>query len=236
MTPSDSANRKTQATPRPVLLERLYGIGRTGRCVTARRWQQWTQEELVPAHQRNQDGSHVAFGFTASSRWKVSPSSARKVVKDNSYALGAARRITSQLASSGNRSSRITSRSRRLRRLRATAVRPCRGTMIPALGNARGEAHARTVKCRLRTNFPSTSIRRISASRLMRCAREKRQRCLRGGVLRRKPHGEPLPPLLATPTEHFPTPARRHPRAKSVLPDPALVARAIRRLSHMLCM
>src|SRR5687768_1583721 len=75
-------------------------------------------------------------------------------------------------------------------------------------------------------------MRRMSAPRLMRCAREKRRRALRGGVLGRKLHGQALPTLFATTTQHFTAPARRHARAKSVLPDSLLVAGAIGGLSH----
>jgi len=70
----------------------------------------------------------------------------------------------------------------------------------------------------------------------MRCAREYRRRDLRGGVLGRKLYREALPPLFAATTEHVAAPARRHARAKSVLPDSLLVARAIGGLSHMLRM
>src|SRR5688572_18702309 len=72
----------------------------------------------------------------------------------------------------------------------------------------------------------------MSAPRLMRCAREKRRRDLRCGVLGRKLHREALPPLLATPAEYIATPARRHASTKSVLTDSALVARAIGGLTH----
>ena len=107
---------------------------------------------------------------------------------------------------------------------------------MPTLGKPRGEAHARIEKCRVRTTFPSCWIRWISAPRLMRCAREKRRRDLRGGVLGRKLNSEALPALFATTTQYFATPARGHARAKSVLPDSALVARAIGGLSHGLRM
>jgi hypothetical protein len=103
---------------------------------------------------------------------------------------------------------------------------------MPTLGKPRGEAHARIEKCRVRTTFPSCWIRLISAPRLMRCAREKRRRDLRGGVLGRKLHSQALPTLLTTTTQHFAAPARGHPRTKSVLPDSTLVARAIGGLSH----
>lgn len=126
----------------------------------------------------------------------------------------------------------MISRSRRFNRLRFTAVFPWRGTMMPTLGNSRGEAHARIEKFRVRTTFPSCWIRLMSAPRLMRCARKKRRRDLRGGVLGRKLYRKPLPALLATTTQHFTTPARRHPRTKSVLADSSLVARAISGLSH----
>ena len=86
------------------------------------------------------------------------------------------------------------------------------------------------------STFPSCSMRLMSAPRLMRCAREKRRRDLRGGVLGRKLHGQALPTLFATPAEHFAAPTRRHPGTKSVLPDSALVARAICGLTHELCM
>jgi hypothetical protein len=43
---------------------------------------------------------------------------------------------------------------------------------------------------------------------VMRCAREKRRRDLRGGVLGRKLYREALPPLFAATTEHVAAPAR----------------------------
>src|SRR5687767_14912378 len=108
--------------------------------------------------------------------------------------------------------------------------------MMPTLGKSRGEAHARMETCRVRTTFPSCWIRRMSAPRPMRCAREKRRRVLRGGVLGRKLYSQALPPLFAATTQHIAAPARRHARAESVLPDSLLVAGAISGLSHELRM
>ena len=67
----------------------------------------------------------------------------------------------------------------------------------------------------------------------MRCAREKRRRDLRGGVLGRKLHGKPLPTLLAPTAQDFAPPLRFHARAKPVRTDAALVAGAVGGLTHM---
>jgi hypothetical protein len=72
------------------------------------------------------------------------------------YAAGAARTIRSMPCSAGSMSWRTISRRRRLSRFRSTAVCPCRGTMMPTLGNERGEAQTRIEKCRVRTTFPSS--------------------------------------------------------------------------------
>ena len=126
--------------------------------------------------------------------------SVRRSANSRAYAPGDVRTTMSNPRSAGSTSCRMISRRRRLRRFRSTADRPWRGTMMPTLGKPRGEAHARIEKCRVRTTFPSCWMRRMSAPRLMRCAREKRRRVLRGGVLGRKLHGEALPALLTTTT------------------------------------
>lgn len=94
--------------------------------------------------------------FQFASRRTAPFTSERRSANGSEYAAGAVRTIRSIPCSVGSRSWRTISRSRRLSRLRSTALCPCRGTMIPTLGNERGEAHTRIEKCRVRTTFPST--------------------------------------------------------------------------------
>jgi hypothetical protein len=170
---------------------------------------------------------------TASRMASISAASAPKGVP---YAAGLARITRSTAGSSASVESsrrRTSSRNRRLRRLRSTAVCLYLGTMKPTRGCDRAEA--RTLASRFkpgggsRTRFP---VRRTAASSALLVSRYARGNASRACVLRRKPNGQPLAPLLATTTQSFASPAGRHARAKPVRLDSTLVAGTIRGLSH----
>ena len=80
-----------------------------------------------------------------------------------------------------------------------------------------------------------TARKRGGRTRLMMRDRYARPR-LRARVLARELHGQPLPPLLATPSEHLTAPLVGHAKAESVSLDAALVARAVGWLAHSKCL
>lgn len=133
---------------------------------------------------------------------------------------------------SGRKSSRMASRSQRLTRLRSTAVLPRRGTIKPTRAIGTVGLRVRTKRCFVRISFPSRCTHRISSLPRSRCARAKRKRALRGGVLGRESYGESFAPLLSAPTQNFPAPTGRHASSKTMLANSPRVARPISGLAH----
>ncbi len=160
----------------------------------------------------------------------------RSCSKDSAYAPGRACSTVSTGGAPGSSSVRASSRRRRFRRLRSTALRPCRGTTRPTRGwsRRRREAVIRTSIVSVRSRFPVRAMRRSSDPRVMRTLRGKDTARSRSGagVLAWQPHGEPLAPLLPPAREDFTSPLVGHAGAESVLLDAALVARAICGLAH----
>ena len=141
------------------------------------------------------------------------------------------------LRSGSRRRSRVNSRSSRLSRLRRTADCPCFGTTKPTReGPSRLTATRASINVP-RSRRPSRATARSSLPRVRRWRRGKRRRSRDeessgAGVLRRKLDGEALAPLLASATQDFSSPLRRHPRAEPVRADASLVAGTVRRLTH----
>lgn len=129
----------------------------------------------------------------------------------------------------------MASLSQRLTRFRSTAVLPSRGTIRPtrAIGTLGTlGSRVRTNRYFVRMSFPSRCTRRISSLPRSRCARVKRKRALRGGVLGREYYSESLAPFLSAPTQNFPAPTRRHTSSKTMLSNSSRVARPIGGLAH----
>jgi len=133
----------------------------------------------------------------------------------------------------GSSSSRTSSRSRRLSRLRSTADRWCRGTTIPIRETPRGEAMNRTSRCTVRIRFPSRMTCCKSWPRVSRERRGKPEPSLRACVLVWQLNGEALAPLFTATAENCTSPLGFHARAESVRLDAALVPGTIRRLTHV---
>lgn len=74
-------------------------------------------------------------------------------------------------------------------------------------------------------------MRSRSAPRVILLARAYR-RLLGGRVLRRQLDRQPLAPLLAAPAQNCASPLGLHAGVESMLANPALVPRTIRRLAH----
>lgn len=135
---------------------------------------------------------------------------------------------------------RMSSRSRRLSRFRATADCLYRGTirpirMVSSCRRARGEATTRTSRCPARMRFPSRAMRCNSTPRVMRAARGKPSGAwgvLGSRVFVRNPDSQLFPPLLTATGERCTAPFRFHPRTESMRLQPARIARAIGRLAH----
>lgn len=222
--------------------QRLHGVRRTTRHEPARRRQKRRERDLIAAHQKNQHPPHHSRSAPATNPSPIRVISRRSSANVTRYATGRARMMASNEPMRGRISTRAISRSRRLSRLRATAVSAYLGTMNPTRppplpppppGCPRGEAIHRSSRLSVRMRFPSRVTRSNSARRVNRCGRVNRRRS-GACVLRRKPNGQPLPTLLATPTQYLTPPTRRHPLQKSMRANAALVPRTIRWLAHVL--
>ncbi len=235
------ADGQPTSVQRPVSLQRFHGVRRTARHESARRWQQGRQRDLITAHQKNQHPPHHSRSTPETSLSPIRVSSRRSSANVTRYATARARMMTSSGPIRGRISNRAISRNRRFSRFRATADSAYLGTMNPTRPSPsprppecpRGEAIHRSSRLSVRIRFPSRVTRSISARRVNRCGRANRRRS-GARVLRRKPNGQPLPTLLATPTQYLTPPPRRHPLQKSVRANPALVPRTIRWLAHVL--
>lgn len=80
-----------------------------------------------------------------------------------------------------------------------------------------------------------TARKRRGRTRLLMRDRYTRS-CLCACVLARQLHRQPLPALLAPPSEHLTAPLVGHAKAESVGLDTALVARAVGWLAHFSCL
>ena len=157
--------------------------------------------------------------------------SAASVSKLAVYASRRLRITTSTGGRTGSMAHRASSRSRRFNRLRSTLVCPCFGTISPTRGCGRGEATARNSRCSVRMRFPSRAMTRMSASRVSLRLRGNRK-ASGAGVLARQLNREPLTPFLPAPAQNFSPPTCRHPRAKAMRLDTALVTGTVRGLTH----
>lgn len=225
--------REPCAAHRSVFLERADRISRTTRIITARRREQWRDAHLIQSHEQYQDGFHARVPRTALVTASISAANEANV---SPYAAGVTRITRSTAGSSANVASsrrRTNSRSRRLRRLRSTAVCLYLGTMKPTRGCDRAEA--RTLASRFepgggsRTRFP---VRRTAASSALLVSRYARGNASRACVLGGQLHGQPLAPFFATTTQSFTPPPGRHARAKPVRLDPTLISGTISWLTH----
>jgi len=134
--------------------------------------------------------------------------------------------------SAGSSSTRVSSRKRRLSRLRSTAVCWCRGTTIPMRGRPRGEARIRTSRCAVRIRFPSRMTVCKSDPRVNLLRRGKPKPSLCAGVFARELNGEAPPSLLPAAAEDRTSPLRFHARTKPVGFNAALVPGTVCRLTH----
>jgi len=132
----------------------------------------------------------------------------------------------------GNSLSRTSSRRRRLRRFRSTAVCWCRGTTIPTRGNARGEARTRTSRCVVRIRFPSRMTVWMSLLRVNRLRRGNPKPLLGACVLAREFDGQASTALLAATAQDCTSPLGFHARTESMSLDTALVSGTIGWLTH----
>jgi hypothetical protein len=132
----------------------------------------------------------------------------------------------------GSKLSRMSSRSRRLRRFRSTALCWCRGTTMPTRGKARGEARTRTSRCVVRIRFPSRMTVWMSLLRVSRLRRANPKPELGACVLAREFDGQTSTSLLATTAQDFTSPLGFHARAKSVSLNATLVTGAVGWLTH----
>jgi hypothetical protein len=124
---------------------------------------------------------------------------------------------------------RTNSRNRRRNLFRSTTDCLYFGTTTPTRACANGETAIRTSRCPVFIRFPVRFTNSISGARDNRCAREK---VLRACVLRRQPDCQLLPSLLAAACQYLTPPSRRHPLAKSVRPNAALIPRPICGIAH----
>ena len=134
--------------------------------------------------------------------------------------------------SCGSSLSRTSSRRRRLRRFRSTALCWCRGTTTPIRGNARGEARTRTSRCGVRIRFPSRMTVWMSLLRVNRLRRGNPKPLSGACVLARKFDGQASTSLLTATAQDFTSPLGFHARAESVCLDPALVSGTVGWLTH----
>ena len=161
--------------------------------------------------------------------------SSRSAAADAVYASRRARMATStagRTRSAGRSSRRVSSRRRRLSRLRSTAECWCRGTTIPMRGRPRGEARTRTSRCAVRIRFPSRMTACMSDPRVSLFRRGKPKPSLCAGVFARELNGEAPPSLLPAAAEDLTSPLRFHARTKPVGFDAALVPGTVCRLTH----
>jgi hypothetical protein len=178
---------------------------------------------------------NYACGPSAVTRDCTNNTSVRSASRSATYASVRARMATSiagRARSMGSSSTRTSSRRRRFSRLRSTAECWWRGTTIPILGNARGEARTRTSRCAVRIRFPSRMTACMSRLRVSRLRRGKPKPVLDACVLARKLNGQAPTTLFTTTAEDCASPLGFHARAKAVRGNAALVPGTIGGLTH----
>src|SRR5215468_10935709 len=171
MAARDPAQRERETLQRAVAFDRVARVLRAARIETAVRAQQWSQRELVDAHEQEQQASHAQAPLSS-----LSISSAASAATPGSSAATQAlrrRTMTSKLCSEG-RLTRIASRSILLSRLRSTARGTCFAPMTHAKRPADSGAGANSSWTRFACRrLPTRKIRANAAAPRSRWRRVK---------------------------------------------------------------
>lgn len=234
MATEDAANPHRRAANRAVLLERLDHVHRAARVEPALRREQRPDCDLVSAHKENEQRLHDRRPALPLSPRALAARSTSALRSSNelAYASRRARTRTSIAPICGRSRARTSSRSRRFNVFLATALKPNFATTTAARGAPVAEARCRMSRSCARTRTPERTRRSMSALRVMRRSRGKPSVGSGAGVLAGKLYRQTLAALLPTAAQDSTAPLRIHARAKSVRPDPALVAGAVGGLSH----
>ena len=228
MAAEDSPDRKPPTSQCPVPGDRDPGILGTRRRVSARRRKERRHGLLV---QSDHDHDWVLHRSMSGILRMTQPT---RSAYDAAYASGRARTrmsaFLSRRARAGNILIRTISRSCRFNRFRATADRPCRGTMIPALEISESDSERKISTGPLRSRRPRRRMARISSVRRRRTRRGNPARmCSRVSraspglsaplVVRFIAHRERVTTLLAATRQHFAPGLRFHPGTESMIAE-----------------